>query len=271
MTVGQALVLGVVQGLTEFLPVSSSGHLLIVQQLFGLTESLLTFDIVIHLATLIAILLFFGKSLFKVSWKEWLLVGVGTIPAVVIGLLFKDQIEAAFGADRWVGVELILTGLLMFGTDRYLEKHRQTEVENWERRSDEAETKAVTTVLTPVKSFLIGIAQAIAIIPGISRSGSTVAGALVVGLDREAAFRFSFLLAIPAIAGAGVLQLKDVIETGTVAELWSLPYIVGAVAACGAGIASLAVFRYVINKARLEWFGWYCVIVGIGVTWWFFK
>jgi undecaprenyl-diphosphatase len=270
MTVAQALILGVVQGLTEFLPISSSGHLLIVQQWLGLTESLLTFDILIHLGTLVAILLFFGKSLFKVTFKEWLLVAIGTIPAVIVGVVLKDQIEAAFGADKWVGIELILTGFIILGTDRFLEKHKDTEVKNFEQRSAEAESQAVTTVLTPVKSFLVGVAQAIAIIPGISRSGSTVAGAVLVGLDREAAFRFSFLLAIPAIAGAGVLQLKDVVEAGTLADLWSLPYVVGAVAACVTGIASLALFRYVINKARLEWFAWYCFVLGAVVTWWMF-
>lgn len=268
MTVGQAFILGVVQGLTEFLPISSSGHLFIFQRLLGLNESLLTFDVLIHVATLVAILLFFGKSLFKVTLREWILVAVGTVPIVMVGLLFKSQIEAAFGSGHLVGLELIATGFIVLFTDRYLEKHKTTEVPDFQHRSPQAETKALTTVLTPQKSLLIGVAQAIAIIPGISRSGSTVAGSILVGLDREAAFRFSFLLAIPAITGAGILQLSDVLAEGTLAQLWSVPYVVGAVAACVTGIASLALFRYVINKARLEWFAWYCFMVGIGVTVW---
>jgi undecaprenyl-diphosphatase len=269
MTVWQALVLGMVQGLTEFLPISSSGHLLIFQQIFGLgiEDSLLTFDIVIHLATLVAILLFFGWQLFKVSWKEWALVIIGTIPAAIIGVVFKDQLEVMFGSDTWVGVELVLTGLIVLGTDWYLEK-RKVPVGSEEPAEASQNGWLVVGKNNPVKSVLIGVAQAVAIVPGISRSGSTVAGAIGAGLDREEAFRFSFLLAIPAIAGAGVLELKDVVEAGTVGELFSLPYLVGAVAALITGILSLKVFKYVIDQAKLEWFGWYCVVVGVIVTGW---
>jgi len=244
MTIGQAFLLGLVQGVTEFLPVSSSGHLVLLQEWFGFTESLLTFDIFLHLATLIAILLFFGRSLFAVTLKEWILVALGTIPAVVIGLAFKDQIEAMFMATTFIGIELIITGLVNFYID-YRVKHPVKE-----------------SPLSPVKSLLIGVAQAVAIIPAISRSGSTVAAGMAVGLEREAAFRYSFLLAIPALAGAGVLQLKDVVEAGGLGEIAIIPFAVGGVAALVSGLLSLGLFRYVIIKAQLKWFGWYCVILG---------
>ena len=254
MTVGQGIFLGAVQGLTEFLPISSSGHLVIFRQLLGISEPVLTFDVVIHLATLLAILVFFGRSLFKVSIREWLLVGVGTIPAVIAGLLFKDQIEALFSGDRLVGIELMITGLINFYIDRKLETQKKL-------ASTDVPAASPSPALNPLKSLGIGVAQAIAIIPGISRSGSTVAGAVGFGLDREQAFRFSFLLAIPALLGAGILQLKDVLE-GPSLVFEPAPYIGGAITALIFGLASLALFKYVINKAKMEYFCWYCLIVG---------
>ena len=244
MTIGQAFLLGLVQGVTEFLPISSSGHLVLLQQWFGFTESLLTFDIFLHLATLVAILIFFGRSLFEVTRREWVMVAIGTLPAVVIGLFFKDQIEAMFMATTYIGLELIMTGLINFYID-YKVKQPSPERE-----------------LTPTNSLVIGMAQAVAIIPAISRSGSTVAGAMASGLKRETAFRYSFLLAIPALAGAGVLELKDVIEVGGLNQIDWTVYLIGCLAAFVSGLASLGLFRYVINKAQLKWFGWYCLLLG---------
>lgn len=248
MTIWQALVLGLVQGVTEFLPISSSGHLVILQQWFGFTESHLSFTIFIHLATLIAILLFFGRTLFAVTRREWLMVVVGTLPAVAVGFLFKDQIEALFIADAFIGIEMIISGLICFYID-YRVKHPMVKTVSEEG-------------LSPLKSLVIGAAQAVSIIPAISRSGSTVAASMAVGLNREAAFRYSFLLAIPALAGAGVLQMKDMAETGGFGQIEVLPFVVGGIAALVAGILSLSLFRYVINSAQMKWFGWYCVVLG---------
>lgn len=259
MTIWQAVVLGLVQGITEFLPISSSGHLVILQQVFQVTGDVLTFDVVIHLATLLAILVYFGRSLFKVTIREWVLVGIGTMPAVVIGLLFKDQIEAMFLGGTFLGLELIATGLINFYTDRKINKTNLAPT-----RDQDGEKAEQTPEMNqgPVKSFLIGLGQAVAIIPGISRSGSTVATAIGLGMNREAAFRFSFLLAIPALLGAGVLQGIDLVQAGSV----SLDYpvlLLGSLAAFVSGLASLKIFRYVIQKAKLEWFGWYCVVLGL--------
>lgn len=251
MSFFQAIILGAIQGLTEFLPISSSGHLVLVQQYFGLTEDILIFDIFLHLATLGAIIIFFGKSLFKVTFREWFLVGVGTIPAVVVGVLFKDQIESLFAEDIFLGIEIIITGLINFYIDRRLNNMK-------------VESEQATVPLTITKSLWIGVAQAIAIIPGISRSGSTVAGAVSFKMSREEAFRFSFLLAIPALAGAGVLQLAEV----SAESLNNLSYgiiVAGSVTAFVTGILSLALFKYVIEKAKLEWFGWYCLVLGTGI------
>lgn len=260
MTIFQAGVLGVVQGLTEFLPISSSGHLALFQHWFGLQGASLEFDVAIHLATLVAILLFFGRSLFKVTFKEWLLLAVGTVPAVIVTIVAKDKIEALFAHDRWVGVELIISGLINFYID-----WRSTRLAKLEQTAPAQVVKE--SQISWWQSFKIGIAQAVAIIPGISRSGSTVAAAMGVGLSREAAFRFSFLLAIPALTGAGLLQAVDIVQAGSL-QVELVPTLVGCLMALVTGIASLALFRYVIAKAQLQWFGWYCVVLGVVATWW---
>ncbi len=257
LTVWEAFWLGLVQGLTEFLPVSSSGHLVLFQQVFD-WHATLTFDVLLHMATLVAIVTFFGKSLFKVSRREWLLVLVGTIPAGVAGVLFKDQIEALFANDVWVGWELVATGVINLVTDRRL---------NQLAKLQKPTEPKIEHQLSLWDSIWMGVGQAVAIVPGISRSGTTVATGIWRRVDREAAFRFSFLLAIPALAGAGLLQVKDT-TAAEWAQLPLIPVVVGCTAALLSGLASLIVFRWVIQKARLEWFGWYCVVVGIVAIWW---
>lgn len=252
MTILQGILLGAVQGLTEFLPISSSGHLLIFQQLLGVEGVGLTFDVLVHLATLIAIIIFFGKSLLRLTKQEMWLILLGTIPAVIVGFLLKDQIEALFASDKLLGLELIITGLINFYIDRKLGAKQEV-----------ITTDVVTDEITPKKSILIGIGQAIAIIPGISRSGTTVATGIGLGLDREQAFRFSFLLAIPALAGAGMLQLVDLLQGGTT-EVINVPaYLAGAISALIFGLLSLQLFRKVMSTAKMEIFGWYCVFLGV--------
>lgn len=258
MTILEAILLGAVQGLTEFLPISSSGHLLLFQQILGVEGVGLTFDVVVHLATLIAIIIFFGRSLLRLSKHEAILIGIGTIPAVLVGVLLKDQIEVLFASDKLLGLELMATGGINFYIDRKLKN-----------KTEDIEMDVQTRSITSKKSLLIGVGQAIAIIPGISRSGTTVAAGVGLGLDREQAFRFSFLLAIPALAGAGLLQLIDLIQGGTT-EVINLPaYLAGAISALVFGLLSLRLFKQVMSSARMELFGWYCVILGavvLGVT-----
>lgn len=250
MSVLQAIVLGIAQGLTEFLPVSSSGHLVLFQQWFGFQESALTFDTFLHIATLLALVIFFGKRLLSFSLKEWFLVGVATVPAVMVGVLFKDQIEALFAHDQWLGWELVMTGLINFYTDYRLNSmpvEKTSDQINW------------------WQSLCVGVAQAVAIIPGISRSGSTVAGAVSLGVSREKAFDFSFLVAIPALMGAAALQGADVIQGGLGDVNW-LVWGSGGLAALVTGFLSLKLLKYMMIKAKFEWFGWYCLILGAVVV-----
>lgn len=249
MTVWQAFVLGVIQGITEFLPVSSSGHLVLFHQIFGLTHDTLLFSVILHMATLLAIIFYFGTSLLKVTRREWTYIAIGTVPAVLVGLLFSDWIEASFTNNNWVGLQLMATGVITLFAAKKL-------------KLIEIRSVPLEDQLNSKKSFMIGIAQAIAIIPGISRSGSTVAGSALAGLDREAAFRFSFLLAIPALIGAGLFETLGVIESG-LPQLTVVPVIVGFSASLIVGILSLSLFRYVILKSKLEWFGWYAILIGI--------
>ena len=188
MTVWQAAILGLVQGLTEFLPVSSSGHLVIFQTAFKLEEAPIVFDTIVHLGTLIAVLVFFRKKLLKLNKKQISLIAVGTVPAVIAGLIIEPFLEALFTSLVLTAGGLIFTGCILLTTKNLTQQKQE---------------------LTIRQAIVIGVFQALAIIPGISRSGSTVCSALHLGIKRESAFFFSFLLAIPAILGAQVLQLKD--------------------------------------------------------------
>lgn len=257
MTVVQAAILGIVQGVAEFLPISSSGHLVLFQELLNVNEAEITFDVFLHFATLLAILVFFWRDIVSLR-KNWPLAGavvVGTIPAAVVGILLKDTIETAFNSVLLVGCTLIVTGVLNLLSDRRM--NRQLAVEEGEAITGEGMKE-----ITPKQSLVVGLIQAIAITPGISRSGSTVFGGMMVGLDRLTAFKFSFLLAIPAIGGAAVLQLKDVVETGFVG-IDPTVYLVGGVAAMMSGLASLVLLRHIMIKAQFQVFGFYCISVGL--------
>jgi undecaprenyl-diphosphatase len=240
----QAVLLGFVQGVTEFLPVSSSGHLAITQHFLGFEEANLAFDTFLHFGTLMAVILFFWKDLLKLKLKNWLIIAVGTIPAVFAGLLIKDYIEGIITSTVIVAGFLILTGIVNLLSDKKLEQ------------------KDTTTEITFKTAFIIGLFQAVAIIPGISRSGSTLFGGLMQKLDRKEAFKFSFYLSIPAILGATLLQGLDVLEIGLNGISPAL-YLVGAITAFITGVSSLKVFKYIIEKARLEIFGWYCIGAGL--------
>lgn len=196
------LLLAVVQGLTEFLPVSSSGHLVLLQHLLGSREGDLFLDVVLHVGTLGSVLLVYRREVRRLLRLDRpargyvLALAVGTLPAVAVGLLLKDLIESAFASPVYAAVGLLLTGGLLLSTR--VARAGQDLPEPWEPRP------------VPVRtSLLVGCAQALAICPGISRSGATIASSLWLGLGRAEAARFSFLLSVPAIAGALVLQLLD--------------------------------------------------------------
>ena len=243
----QAAVLGLVQGLTEFLPISSSGHLIFVPWLFGWKDPFidsLAFSVMLHLATLVALLLYFRSDWLRLipaglaairdrslrgdpeRRLAWLLV-VATIPAVIAGVLLNDVIESNVRSPALVAVMLVIGGAILWLADR-VGRHAQ----------------GVDDVTFPL-AFGIGVAQAIALVPGISRSGISIAAGLFAGLTREAAARFSFLMATPVIAGAGAWETLKIIrgEGGPAVEV--APLVVGLVAALVAGLAAIEVtLRY---------------------------
>ncbi|MCK5202574.1 MAG: undecaprenyl-diphosphatase UppP [Desulfobacterales bacterium] len=265
----EAIILGIIQGLTEFLPVSSSGHLVLFQQLFGLKEAELFFDVCVHLGTLVAVIIVFRQEIIKIisallqlvslagqkekflqkvksdpELKMAVFIVIGSIPTAILGLLFASIADRLFSSALITGLMLMVTGLLLWLTRK-------------------AGTHAVSTSighLTPGKAFIIGIVQGLAIIPGISRSGSTISTGLLLGVDRETAARYSFLLSIPAIVGAGLLSLKEGFSQTNPAIWISL---LGAVPAALVGYGALKSLLHMVKKGHLYVFAPYCWLVGI--------
>lgn len=260
MTIFEAVILAFAQGITEFLPVSSSGHLVLLQDLFGITTEQLTFTLVVHIASALAILLFFVKRISVLTKTHWFSILVGTLPVVVIGLLFKDVIENAFSNVLLVSVALFVTGLLNLGTHFMLKKRDVM-------KSQQADIKPQSSTVSWKQALLIGTVQACAITPGISRSGSTVFAGLIAGLDRKTAFDISFMLALPAIGGATVLQLLEMSGSfeSEIVQVFMFTNVLGFVVALLVSYASLNLLRYMIEKAEFWWFSVYCFAIA-GLT-----
>lgn len=244
MNLFQAAVLGVVQGLSEFLPISSSGHLVLVQNYFGINEGAVVFDIFLHFATLLAVLIYFRKDILKITKKELLIIVVASIPAGIVGIFFEASIEQAFSSLLLVGLFLIFSGVLNFITEYKLKNQKQVKKE-----------------VGIKEALIIGIFQAIAVLPGISRSGSTVSAGSMQNIDRKKTFRFSFLMVVPVIFGANLIHLLRVINGDPLAIDPSI-LLAGGSLAFVSGMLSLKVFEYVIDKAKMNYFGLYCLIVG---------
>ena len=252
----QALVLGLLQGLTEYLPVSSSGHLTIGSYLFGLNgEDNLAFTVVVHVATVFSTLV--------VLWKEidWILKGlfkfkmndetkyfinilISMIPVGIVGVFFKDQVEEVFGSGLLiVGCMLLVTAALLVFS--YYARPRQREN------------------ISPLHAFIIGLAQAVAVLPGLSRSGSTIATGLLLGNKKEKLAQFSFLMVIPPILGEALLDVvKGLKGEEAFGGIDALPLIVGFVAAFVSGCIACKWMINIVKKGKLVWFGVYCAIAG---------
>ena len=249
MNLFEAILLGILQGFTEFLPVSSSGHLVLAEHLLGVTVPGLSFEVVVHLGSLCSILIVFRKDLLdllqslgtKQTQNFILIIIVGTIPAVLIGLLFKGWFESAFDNIMLVAGALLFTGFTLIITR--LAKPRGIE-------------------LTIPIGLAIGIAQSMAITPGISRSGITIATALFLGIAGPQAARFSFLLAIPAIIGAGLLTGLDLYSTGF-SEILTLSMIVAFFSSLLVGIIALKWLMKTLRSGQFHWFGVYCLLIGL--------
>ncbi|MBU3956681.1 undecaprenyl-diphosphate phosphatase [Patescibacteria group bacterium] len=277
MSYSQAIILAVVQGLTEFLPVSSSGHLVIFQKLFNLAEPPVLFDILVHVGTLGAILVYFRKELVKISRKTVWLILIGTIPAAIVGLFLQSYISQIFNSLKLVGVALLVTAGLLLLSQRFtssaarrhwspqLRRRRSSTATNKESLSRRAGGffKSLNRRFDSLKwqdAIFVGCFQAFAIIPGISRSGATIVSGLWRRFDRQTAFQFSFYLAIPAIFGALLLQIPDLIYS-------PCSYLgqgfLGMVIAGLVGYGALRILEKTLLNAKFWLFGIYCLILGI--------
>ncbi len=263
MSFWEAIFLGIVQGLTEFLPISSSGHLVIFQKILGLAEHDLTFDIVAHLGTLCSVLVVYRKVVWNIvgdcfttvrhqkmspGFQLVLFMFVASLPTGLIGFLFKDHFESLFNQLAAVGAFLCVTGVLLFATRKVPASGSFGEVS----------VTALNSQLSYAKAFTIGLLQGLAITPGISRSGTTIAAGLFLKLEKNSAALFSFLIAIPAILGAVVLQLRDMSWSGQ-----SVSYLItGFFAAFVFGWLGLSAVLAAVRRGRLDVFSIYLWTVG---------
>lgn len=266
----QALIMGIFQGLTEYLPVSSSGHLAIAGELLGVEdpEKVMSFTVAVHVATVLSTIVILWKEivwifngLFKPlssnggclndEQKYFINIIVSMIPIGIVGLCFKDYIEQAFSGLVVVGCCLLVTALLLGFS--YFAKPRTRER------------------ITLKDAFIIGVAQAVAALPGLSRSGSTIGTGLILGNKKESLAQFSFLMAIPPILGMALLDVKDMLEVGVetaMAGISPLALVVGFVAAFLTGCAACKLMINLVKKGKMIWFAVYCAVAGVAVLIW---
>lgn len=257
----QALILGLIQGLTEFLPVSSSGHLAIGQELLGVevAEDLI-FDVTVHAATVLATIVVFRKQIwellcgfFKFKYNDEtdyvLKIAVSMIPVFVVGVFFKDYVEALFSSLAVVGVALLVTAILLYFSDAV----SKTNVKE----------SAARNGISYAQALVVGLGQAIAVIPGLSRSGTTIGTGLLCGVKREVVAQFSFLMVLVPILGEAFLDVVGGDFAASSIGVMSL--LLGFVAAFVSGLFACKVMIALVKKAKLKWFALYCAVVGIAV------
>ena len=266
MDIIQGIIIGIVQGLTEFLPVSSSAHLVFIQKLLGVQSSL-AFDTFLHLGTLIAVMWFFRYDIYKMLKSWWLSLGdllqgrfkegfyedpykrlawyviLATIPVGLVGVLFEDSVDALFSGALYVPAFF----LFVTGTILYLSQRMTSGEINY-------------NTITKKEALFMGLGQACAILPGLSRSGTTIAAGLTIGLDKEFAAKFSFILSIPAILGAFLLQVKDI---GSAMDANFLPVFLGFIASIIAGYMAIKWMLDLIQNKSLDIFAFYCWLMGL--------
>ena len=256
MSLFHAILLGAIQGVTEFLPVSSSGHLVLLQHLLKFEGPDVLFDTFLHVGTLVAVCIVFREDIINIlkslynrdlrspSTGLFILIVWGTIPTVFIGFGFRDVFERLFSEVVPAALMLLVTGSLLFAADRV-----------WAKDSPPKQ-------IGKRDAFLVGIVQGLSVLPGLSRSGATICTGIFLGVERATAARFSFLLSIPAIAGAGMLQLPEVFK---LQDNIVLPLIVGMIISTLTGYISIRVLMRLVATRRLSFFSYYCWSVGIGV------
>lgn len=264
MTLFKAVILGIIQGLTEFLPVSSSGHLVLFSNLFKIKETSLVFEIVVHVGTLISVFVVFWNDVVSLVTSFFKLlknpkdyanlvrsdpgcalvrnIVLATLPVIILALIFKDLIEQLFTSSLFVGFMLLITGTILFVTERLKVRRKPL---------DE---------LTTMDALIIGVGQSFAMLPGISRSGTTIAMGLQRGLDRESSARFSFLLTIPAILGALIFSLKDLFKATETLTFGALG--VGFLSSAITGYFAIRFLLELIKRGKLVWFSYYTWFIG---------
>lgn len=260
MNIYQSILLGLLQGFTEFLPVSSSGHLALAEQFLKVEPGGLVFEVLVHVGTLVAVLIYFRRRLINIltaiinsffkmkvekadkdNLKLALYLVIGTIPVMLFGFFMQYLIEAAFASPRWTSGEFIVTGVVLIATIWASDKGRSLNTWN---------------------TLAIGVAQAISIMPAISRSGSTIAVGMFSGLSKEKAAEFSFLLSIPAILGATILKIPNLLKLAPNPEIiWV--YMTGALVSGVIGYLSIKWLLAVIKKGKFFYFGIYCIAIGV--------
>ncbi len=262
MGILEAIILGIIQGLTEFLPVSSSGHIELGKAILGVEPNeTLQYTVIVHAATVLSTIIIFRKDIIQLfkgilefKWNDEMKftvnILISMIPVTILGLFFADQIEQFFdGRIGFVGLMLLFTGGLLLLTTIVPEGHDS---------------------VTPKSAILIGLAQAIAVLPGISRSGSTIATSLLLKIDRAKAARFSFLMVIPPILGKTALDVKDILETGSTGAVSGSVLIVGFIAAFITGLVACKWMIEIVKRGKIQYFAYYCFAVGviaIAATW----
>ncbi len=256
----KAIILGLIQGLSEFLPISSSGHLVLAEEILQFNQEGIALEVFLHFGTLLSVFVAFRKEIAQMliapyaiwikkenhpeltEYLKWdLYVIIGTIPAGIVGIFFKSEIEILFSSVILVLFMLTITGIIMISSRFLLERNTSLRISN---------------------SFIIGIVQACAILPGISRSGSTIVTGLAFGINREKSAKFSFILSIPAVLGATILKTKDLLEASP-AQNEILHLIIGAIVAFISGYFAIIWLLDLVKKGKLEWFGYYCIIIAI--------
>ncbi len=254
------IILGIVQGLTEFLPISSSGHLVLTEKIFNIHTENIYLEVFLHFGTFMAVVIVFWKDILgiiKALWKKifakeevigsvnyvnlFLCLLIGSVPAGILGMLFKNFVESSFKSTQFVSIMLIITGIFLFLT-RF--------------------SKTKKNSVGFLDSLIIGLAQGLALLPGISRSGWTIGAGLFRGVKGTKVAEFSFLLSLPAILGASVLKLKESIGQNLPSKTMAL-YLSGALFAFLLGYLTIKFMLRILKKGKLEYFGYYCIIIGI--------
>ncbi|MEK7774909.1 MAG: undecaprenyl-diphosphate phosphatase [Candidatus Zixiibacteriota bacterium] len=244
-----AIILGIVQGLTEFLPVSSSGHLVLAQEILHVNLPGVAFEIIVHLGTLLAVLIYYRSTFVDLTQSIWtpsrredrktvLYLILASIPAAVLGLALKSTFEEAFGSPSMTSVFLLVTGVILLASKLFRNSTRPVGLK---------------------AAIVMGCGQAVAILPGVSRSGSTIVSGMAVGSEPSAVAKFSFLMSVPVILGATVLELDHLSEIP--AELMS-HYAVAFAVSFGTGLLAIHSLLAIVKRGKFSWFAWYCFAVG---------